>query len=207
MTDFLATPVSGSPPQPLQASAGTLSLDLWRLLDWRFLLPVLQPRTLGIGGVMNGDVMAALRLLDPDAGAITSDGGPPDKMFDMVLLCSPDRRLLEAAAHAVEPGGWMCAQLRRSLLGPKGPRTLYGWKRAFVRNGFTDVSIHWHAPGLDHPSRMVPLASPAAVRDTLTRHQAIPFGAVKEVTGRLALALRVFALVIPEGTVTGRRQP
>jgi hypothetical protein len=52
---------------------------------------------------------------------------------------------------------------------------------------------------------MVPLASGAAVRDTLARHQAIPFGAVKEWIGRLALALRVFELVIPEGTVTGRR--
>lgn len=205
MTDFMPPSATGIPSDPDPANAATLSLELWRLLDWRFLLPVLQPRSLGFGGVMDGDVVAALRLLDPNAGIIASDGGPPDRMFDMVLLSSPDRRLFEAAAQTVEPGGWVCAQLRRSLFSPTGPRTLYGWKRAFVRNGFRDVCIHWHAPGLEHPSRVVPLASAAAVRDTLTHHQAIPFGAAKELIGRLALALRVFALVIPEGTVTGRR--
>ncbi|MFP3462268.1 hypothetical protein R5O87_15585 [Arthrobacter globiformis] len=192
-------------PPTEAGNAGPLSLEQWRLLDWRFLLPVVQPRNLGYGGAVDRESLAALRLLDPGAGRIDSDGGPPGPTFDVVLLSSPDLQLLEAAAQRMQPGGWMCAEFRRSLSGSTRPRTLYGWRRAFVRNGFRDVSVQWHAPGLRHPSRMVPLASGSAVRDTLARHQAIPFGAVKELIGRLALALRVFELVIPEGTVTGRR--
>lgn len=187
-------------------SSAALPLHLWTLLDWRFLLPVLQPQSLGYGGRIGTDLMSALHLLDPDAARIRSDrNGTSDKGFDVVLLSAPDLRLFEAAAAEVQPGGWMCARVRRSFLSPSGPRTLAGWKRAFERNGFTDICVDWHAPNLERAARIVPVASPSAIRDTLSLHRDVRFGRVKAIAGHFALALRLFDMAIPEGTVTGRR--
>lgn len=187
-------------------SSAALPLHLWTLLDWRFLLPVLQPQSLGYGGRIGTDLMSALHLLDPHAARIRSDrNGTSDKDFDVVLLSAPDLRLFEAAAGAVRPGGWICVRVRRSFLGPSGPRTLAGWKQAFERNGFTDICVDWHAPNLERAARIVPVASPSAIRDTLSLHRDVRFGRIKAIAGHFALALRLFDMAIPEGTVTGRR--
>lgn len=231
-------------PEAAQSSptgAEALNLHLWRLLDWRFLLPELQPRSLGYGGNVGEDLMAALRLLDPEAacigtlpparpgprhqakhragpgtgpesgpatGGAGSGGGEPGaggrKAFDVVLLSSPDLHLLKKAADAVQPGGWVCAQVGRSFLHASGPRTLAGWRRAFERNGFADVAVYWHAPNLDRTARIVPVASRTAIRDTLSLQEAIPFRRPKVAVARLVLALHFFGSAIPEGTVLGR---
>lgn len=195
-----------------EADAGALSLHLWRLLDWRFLLPVLQPRSVGYGGTPAPDVLSALRLLDPHTTFIPSNRHPgpgagtgSGETFEVVLLTAPDLALFETAASAVEPGGWMCAEVRRSFRRRSGPRTLKGWKRAFVRSGFRDVSVYWNAPTLDRTARMVPVASATAIRDTLSLHKDVRWGRAKAIAGHLALALRLFDAAIPEGTITGRR--
>ncbi|WP_426997062.1 dTMP kinase [Pseudarthrobacter sp. N5] len=200
------SPSTANPQKADPGGAAALSLHLWRLLDWRFLLPVLQPQSVGYGGTIGADMMSALRLLDPNAALIRSDhNGTADKVFEVVLLTDPDLRLFAASAAAVQPGGWMCAQLRRSFFRRSGPRTLKGWKRAFAMQGFRDVRVYWHAPTLDRPARIVPVASRTAVLDTLSLHEAIRFGKARSLIGRLALALRLFDVAIPEGTVTGRR--
>lgn len=187
-------------------AAGGLTLHLWRLLDWRFLLPVLQPRSLGYGGTPARDVLSALRLLDPQAASIPSDSQRgASETYEVVLLTEPDLALFETAASAVEPGGWMCAEVRRSFFRRSGPRTLKGWKRAFVRSGFRDVSVYWNAPTLDRTARMVPVASATAIRDTLSLHKDVRWGRAKAVAGNFALALRLFDVAVPEGTITGRR--
>ena len=201
---------------------GALSLHLWRLLDWRFLLPVVQPGSVGYGGAVSPELRAALRLLDPAAARIQPGSRPgsqpgdqsvrrsvrtgtPAKVFEVVLLREPEPQLFEEAAAAVQPGGWMCAQVKRSLLRRSGPRTLAGWKRTFRKYGFEDVSVHWNATSLDSPGRLVPAASATAVKDTLSLHKGIRFGLAKAVLARFALALRLFDAAVPEGTVTGRR--
>lgn len=233
-------------PEASQTSptgADALNLHLWRLLDWRFLLPELQPGSLGYGGNIGDDLMAALRLLDPEAACIGAGhaarpgprhhakhragpgtgpeigaasggagsggqelGGDGRKVFDVVLLSSPDLHLLKTAADAVQPGGWVCAQVGRSFLRASGPRTLAGWRRAFERHGFDDVAVYWHAPNLDRTARVVPVASRTAIRDTLALQEAIPFRRSKVAVARLALALHLFGSAIPEGTVLGRRR-
>ena len=202
-------PDSTSEPETSGTAAGdtaALSLHLWRLLDWRFLVPVLQPRSVGYGGAVGPELLAALHLLDPTAVRIRPGrGGAPAGEFEVVLLREPDRQLFEKAAAAVQPGGWMCAQVKRSPLRRSGPRTLAGWKRTFRRHGFEDVRVHWHATSLDSPGRLVPVVSPTAVKDTLSLHKGVRFGLAKAVLARLALALRVFDVAVPEGTVTGRR--
>lgn len=185
--------------------AAALALHTWRLLDWRFLLPV-QPRSVGYAGAVDGKTAAALRLLDPAATRLhAGPAASPDNSYDVVLLKEPDMKLFEEAAAAVQPGGWMCVQAERSLLRRQGPRTLAGWKRTLERRGFEDVNVYWHATTLDSPARLVPVASPAAVRDTLSQHEGVRFGLAKAVLARAALALRLFAAAVPAGSVIGRR--
>ncbi|RJT94886.1 hypothetical protein D6T65_17275 [Arthrobacter frigidicola] len=183
-----------------------LNLQLWRLLDWRFLLPVLEPRSVGYAGAIDRDTKAALGLLNAQASPILPGGeGASVKSFHVVLVSSPDRQLLRAAAAAVEPGGWICVQTRRSIPSRSRPGTLAGVRRALVREGFGEVRIHWHAPGLALPSRIVDAGSTTAVRNTLSRHHTVRFGRVKAAIGTVILALRLFGVAIPEGTVTGSR--
>ncbi|UVJ39572.1 hypothetical protein [Arthrobacter sp. CJ23] len=189
-----------------EAPAAALSLHLWRLLDWRFLLPDLLPRTVGYGGAVGPERESALRLLDPEAGVIRpGHDGEQGKGYEVVLLAVPDLALFRSAAAALEPGGWMCVEVRRSLLRRSGPRTLKGWKRALIRAGFQDVGVYWNAPTLDRTARIVPVASAAAIGHTLALHRDVRFGASKAFAARLAFTLHLFDLAIPEGSVLGRR--
>ncbi|MEA5456668.1 hypothetical protein SPF06_18245 [Sinomonas sp. JGH33] len=201
------SPMAPPADEPASVDDEVLPLHLWRLLDWRFLLPDLQPRSVGYGGNVGRSMKSALRLLDPHAAPVRPGGGASkDKLFDLVLLADPDRGLFEAAAGAVRPGGWICISAKRSLWSRgSGPRTLAGWKRELARSGFRDVSVYWHAPTLDRAARMVPTSSSRAIKDTLALHRGVRYGLAKAVAARIALSLRVFDAAIPEGTVTGRR--
>ena len=131
---------------------------------------------MGYGGAVGPELLAALRLLDPAAARIQTGrsgtqpgrGGAPAGEFEVVLLREPDRQLFETAVAAVQPGGWMCAQVKRSPLRRSGPRTLAGWKRTFRRHGFEDVRVHWHATSLDSPGRLhsAPHFIPKSPQDT-----------------------------------------
>lgn len=196
---------AGNGAEPDKADGGALTLHLWRLLDWRFLLPGLQPKSVGYGGLIGSDVESAIHLLDPRAAAIRADAGGSERLFDVVLLAVPDRTLFRSAALAVEPGGWLCVEVRRSLLGKSAPRTLNGWKREFVRSGLEDVTVYWNAPSLDATARIVPVTSGAAIRDTLSLHKNVRFGGAKAFAARLALTLGVFDVAIPGGTIVGQK--
>lgn len=192
------------PPETDPGGRPGLTLHRWRMLDWRFLTPVLQPRHLGYGGSIDPELLGALQLLDPDTRPVGTGAGAPGAQFDVVLLREPDAGLFEQAAADVEPGGWVCAQVRRTAAG-RGPHTVAGWKRLFRKHGFEDITVHWNVPGLDGPARLVPVDSPEAVRGTLALRQGVRFGLLKAVAGRVALGLRLFTVAIPAGTVTGRR--
>ncbi|MDQ0799176.1 hypothetical protein [Arthrobacter sp. SLBN-112] len=200
-----ADPVAAEAAQETGA-AEALALHLWHLLDWRFLLPILQPRTLGFAGQVSQETESALRLLDPEAVRLGGPGSGPDgASCDVVLLASPGRSHVESAGLALEPGGWICVEASRSLLQRSGPRTLRGWKRTLERRGYQDVNLYWNAPNRDRTARLVPVRSAVAIRDTLALRKDVRFGSLKAAAAHLALALHVFDLMVPEGTVTGRR--
>lgn len=185
-----------------------LSLHLWRQLDWRFLLPDLQGRSVAYGGATAPEMASALHLLDPSAAVLPRDQqGDHHDAYGIVLLTDPDWATFRSALAAVEPGGWMCVEARRSLFQRSGPHTLKGWKNALVRGGYQDVCVFWNAPSLDRTARIVPVSSAAGIRDTLALHRDVRFGRAKALAARLALALGLFDLAVPEGTVTGRRPP
>lgn len=203
-----ATGRGGAPTAHRAEATDVLSLHLWRLLDWRFLLPDLQNRRVGYGGSTGPEMEAALRLLDPSAAAIPlghqEDNG---RKYGVVLLTEPDLAVFRNALASVEPGGWICVEARRSLLGRSGPRTLRGWKSAFVRNGYQDVSVYWNVPSLERTVRIVSVESGAAIRHTLALHKDVRFGEAKAIAAGLAQILGLFDLAVPEGTVIGRRPP
>ena len=187
------------------ADPEALPLHLWRLLDWRFLLPDLAPHSVGYGGTIGGAMLSALRLVDPQASPIRP-GRSADSLFDVVLLSDPDHGLVDAASRALRPGGWVCLRARRSLPGRRSaPHTLAGWRRELERNGFGEVSVYWHAPTLDDAARMVPTSSSRAITDTLALHRSVRFGWAKAAAARTALLLGLFEAAIPQGTVVGRR--
>ena len=199
-------PENAAPVAQEAGAAEALALHLWRLLDWRFLIPVLQPRNLGFGGQVSRETESALRLLDPEAVRLAGPGaGTGGASCDVVLLASPERGHMESAGLALEPGGWICVEASRSLLRRSGPRTLRGWKRTLERRGYQDVTLYWNAPNRDRTARLVPVRSGVAIRDTLALRKDVRFGALKAAAAHLALALHVFDLMVPEGTVTGRR--
>lgn len=203
---------SGAPEKPVPealfeaGAAEALALHLWRLLDWRFLIPVLQPRNVGFAGQVSQETESALRLLDPEAVRLAeAAGGPAHASCDVVLLASPGPGHMDSAALALEPGGWICVEASRSLLRRSGPRTLRGWKRTLERRGYQDVALYWNAPNRDRTARLVPVKSGVAIRDTLALRKDVRFGSLKAAAAHLALACHVFDLTVPEGTVTGRR--
>jgi hypothetical protein len=179
-------------------------LHLWRLLDWRFLLPTLQPSRVMYAGTVDLETIAALKLLDPQSSPL-APANPVPSGCDVVFLRNPKREELMAAAAQVRPGGWICAEVKRSLNERSRPFTVAGWQRAFHLIGLQDVQAHWHPPTLAWSTRMVRVDDVTAVRDTLRRHQEVKFGRLKELVGVAALRLRLFAFAIPEGTVVGRR--
>lgn len=198
-------PSSQSPAAAETVAGEALSLHLWRLLDWRFLLPVLQPRTLGFAGRVSAETESALRLLDPQAVRLDEpDTGPGGRTCDVVLLASPGPGQIDSAGLALEPGGWICVEASRSLLQRSGPRTLRGWKRTLERRGYQDVALYWNAPNRERTARLVPVRSGVSIRDTLALRKDVRFGALKAAAVHMALALHVFDLLVPEGTVTGR---
>ena len=160
---------------------------------------------MGYGGSVDDELLAAVRLLDPDAGPVATQ--TVGRQYDMVILASPTRSDLTRSVPEIRPGGWACAEVKRSDRDRGAPRTPWGWKRAFVAAGLDCVEVYWLPPRLEASTRMVPVASATAVRNTLRRHQAVRFGRAKSVVGGLALKLGLFALAIPEGTIVGRRIP
>jgi hypothetical protein len=189
---------------PVDEGTGEAQLRLhsWRRLDWRFLQPDLEPDTVAYGGAADAELVAALRLLDSDVRPL-AELAVADRA-DLVVLVDPARHDLLQAVAAVRPGGWVCAEIRRSTV-PGRPASLWGWRRVFSDAGLDNVAVYWHAPTLASSARIVPVADPTAVLSTLRRHHGVRFGRAKAAVGRLALALRLFAVAIPEGTVVGRR--
>ena len=200
-----STEQGGSPQQGLPSAA--LPLHRWRRLDWRFLVPTLQTAGVACAGDVDEELLAALPLLDPQVHRIR-EHGDWDRVAgacSVVVLVSPDRQDVHAAAVTVRPGGWIYAEVSRQIRRRSGPRTLPGWRRAFRRAGLEEVTAYWHAPDFATCSRIIAVDADAAVREALSRYQDVRFGRLLSLAGRLALRLGLFPLAVREGSVLGRR--
>lgn len=203
--------VTGSPSRPSTKSPDpvTLPLHLWRRLDWRFLLPDPRLGTVVCCAQADEDLLAALQLIKPIALRVmpTSQLGlDAEGWADVAVLISPSATDVRQAVHAIRPGGWIYAEVSRSVLsGGRGTHTLLGVRRAFRAAGLHDTVLHWHAPDFASRARIVPLDQPEIVRGTLLRYEHVRFGHLKSLLGRGALRIGLFPLSVAQGSVLGRR--
>lgn len=190
-------------------SSNTLPLEPWQRLDWRFLLPSPQPGAIVCAGAVNEELAAALRMLDADLAQVTSSHGWSQvaaSSYDLAVLIEPTNDDLRAAAEAVRPGGWVYVQAERHILGARvAQRSLHGWLRACRRAGLEELAAHWHAPTTSVPYRLVPLDSRVVVFEALSRHDEVRFGWLLSQLGKVLFACGLFPLVVPGGSVLGRR--
>lgn len=188
-------------------SSGKLPLQAWHRMDWRFLLPRLDPTAVACAGTVDEDLLTGLSLLGCPVSRVATPADWRDVAgrCDVVLLVRPDLAQFRAAVDAVRPAGWICAEIRRTRPWSRGPRTLYGWRREFQRAGLDDVAWYWHVPDIATSSRIVSLDSPATVRDVLLRHRRVRFGRVLSTLARLALRIGLLPLALPEGSIIGQR--
>jgi hypothetical protein len=190
-------------------TAAAQRLELWQRLDWRFLLPELDGGPIACAGRPDEQLTAALTLLGSRIHHVTEprEWESLEGTLSLVVLVDPTPADLRHAAAACRPGGWVYAEIRRSARPGRGPRTLRGWQRAFAAAQLDSVTVHWHALRIATSSRIVPVAAVGAVRHALGQHQGVRSRRVLEVIGRLALRTGLFTVVIPEGSVIGRRPP
>ena len=200
---------SGQEPDARGAAASAVDLELWQRLDWRLLLPELDGGPVACAGRPDDELRAALPLLGLPIHQIVEPGDWDDVTGSaaLVVLVDPTPADLHSAVAACRPGGWVYAEIRRSVRRNWGPRTLRGWHRAFTAAGLDSVAIHWHAMTLAQSSQIVPVAAAGAVRHALAQHHGIRSRRVLAVIGRLALRMGWFPVIIPEGSVLGRRPP
>lgn len=191
-----------SPPPP-----PPLTLHLWRRLDWRFLLPELDPGPVAAAGRLDRELRMALTLLSPHVHQVISAGDWEDARgaMSIVVLVDPSPQELSAAASACRPGGWVYAEVRRSLRSAHGPRTLLGWRRAFSATGLKSVTAHWHAPTIAQSSRIISLDAKGAARGALRQFHRSPYRYVQAALGWLALEVGLLPIAAPEGSVIGCR--
>ena len=198
--DLVATAGKTSEPE-----AAGLLLHRWRRLDWRFLFPSAEWTRVAWAGAVDEGLREALPLLGSEvhepvsAAEWTSLAGS----CDVVVLVQPTPAQLALAVGAPRPGGWLYAEVRRALR-PTGPRSLLGWRRAFVRSGLDPVAVHWHTPGLTDTERIISVDAVTAVRHALRAHGGM-LRRVRAGITDLLLLCRLFPVVVPEGSVTGRR--
>lgn len=173
-----------------------VSLPLWRLLDWRFLLPAAPAGVLLLGGARAGDprLRAALDLL-PDL-LVRTDPGPADLLY----LVDPDHAELARLLPSLRPGGLLYAEVSR-----RGRVTPHTWRQRVTRAGLVEVEVHWHAPDFASRTRIVPVDDRAAVQDTVGRHDGAPGSRVQ--AGVALLLQRAGALdrILPHASVLARR--
>ena len=188
-------------------STADLPLQSWHRMDWRFLLPRLDPSAVACGGAVDEDLLSGLALLGCPVHQVASPGDWQDVSgrCDVVVLVRPNRKDFRAAVAAVRSEGWICAEVRRTRPWSRGPRSLRGWRRQFERAGMDEIAWYWHVPDISTSSRIVSLDSRATVRDVLLRHRGIRFGRALSLLARLALVLGLLPLAVPEGSVVGRR--
>ncbi len=173
-----------------------VSLRLWRLVDWRFLLPDPLEGVLLLGGSRAGDpaLRAALGLLP--ALEVRTD----PCLADLLYLVDPEPADLDRLLPSLRPGGLLYAEVSR-----RGARTPGAWRRRVLRAGLSDVQVHWHAPDFAQRTRIVPVDDRAAVADTVSRHDGRLSSRAQ--AGAALLCQRAGALdhLVPHASVLARR--
>lgn len=186
-------------------------LELWRRVDWRFLLPDPNLENVGYFG-SSVQLLEALRTFS-DSVIVFSDEqlGPVYPRFDLVVLSSPLYRTAELAARMVKPGGSIYMELGRlaeSTQRGAFPRNLSGamrYARLLWKAGFSEVHCYWHRPGFEDCRQIIPLFDRLAMEFALSRGGNF-IRQAKLIASRGLLRAGLLHYVIPCYSVVGYRR-
>jgi hypothetical protein len=180
-----------------------------RRLDWRFLLP--DGRLAHVGYVGNRDttLLASLEMFSETVTVL----GPQDWTgghgggFDVLVLQAPRRELVRRAGRLLRAGGFLYAEIPRLFRERRPASVLHptSYARAATQGGFTDVELHWHWPGFENCTRVVPLRSGAAFAYLLSRGDGGAAARTKAALGRFLLERGMLGWGIPSVSIVARR--
>jgi hypothetical protein len=168
-------------------------------------------RTVVFVGPTSAGEVRALHALGTDVDVIGEDRTDPRPaavgMADVVVVTTATSGALDAAAHAVRPGGWVLVRLRTTVrLRRRGvdvdaaPR----WERRLRQSGLGDVVTFWHAPSRKTCSYIVSTGDHDGLRFVLKRWRGTRFGLLKSLAARALLAVGILPYAARHVTVAAR---
>ncbi len=188
---------SGPAPAPL---------ELWRSLDWRFLLPDRPIGRVGFLGPVPDDERRVLEELGADV--VT---GPEDALTDLDVLVVPSGSAAlapgVALGSALRPGARVLLRLSRGGLTtrlPGGAGSLGTVRRRLRGLGLEVERTHWHAPDRTRCSYIVATDDSTAVDEMLKRHHGVRFGLAKSLVARAVNRMGAVELIARDLTVVAR---
>jgi hypothetical protein len=140
-----------------------------------------------------------------------ADEPPPGEalLYDVVVLRQPTAEECARVRSVLRPGGWLYAEVDRLLLRGRSRRgavpSVPAALRTLRRQGYTDLTPHWHWPNFEGCTQIVPLGDRAAIHYALDRRSYEPGRKLQGMLARGLIASRLFASVVPHGSVIGRR--
>lgn len=173
-----------------------------RRVDWRFLLDGADLGRVAYVGRRVESLVESLSRFSASLERLEGDAVErAGARFELVVAREPDRAQLPRLCALLEPGGHLYAEIVRRRSG----RAVTAWVRAAERAGLADVRAHWHWPGFERTSEIVPLDDPAAVVHALSRRQSDWLARAKAGLVRSLVRLGGFERVVPSFSVVGRR--
>jgi hypothetical protein len=153
-----------------------------RRVDWRFLLPDVNLKSVGYLGPENCSLLDSLSLLSGSVKLVDLSNQLFIDKFDVVVVKQSSYESVECAANLVRPDGFLYVEVegitRLNRIWLSKLRDLVQKKKllispndyvAFIKGqGFTEIMVHWHWPDFEACTRLIPLHSQAAVHYALS---------------------------------------
>jgi hypothetical protein len=176
-------------------------------LDWRFLFSDPALETVGFAGPLNGSLYASLRAFSRTVVPVTAPIAMSGQArFDVLVLSPASPSLLRSSRSLLAPGGWLYAEVRRSMA--SSPRAAVRgarfWARQAAAAGLTELAVHWHWPTFEACTRLVPIDESAPLSFLLSRGEETTLARLKAAAGLLATRSGALGWVAPCISVIGR---
>jgi O-antigen/teichoic acid export membrane protein len=183
--------------------AGVPPLAHWRLIDWRFLVPVGFARVGYRGAVSRNETRVLV-----ESGVDVVQGSDRSASLDVLVATSADIRLIQADARTLRDGGYYLVRLGSRRQRPWrriGRGSVKSMLRQLDANGIQSVGAYWHAPNKERCSYVVDLADRVALDAMLGRYHGVRFGRPKSVVTRALNRCGLIHLVARDVTIVGRK--
>ena len=165
----------GKPPAPL---------ELWRSVDWRFLLPAEGIHRVGYVGLAPPDERQLLQEL----GMVVIDDPQELGGLDVVVVSADPKSLASSLGlAAIGPEAWVlfrAGRLRSHPWDRLGQGSVRALKRRLRAEGLEVTAVHWHAPDQTRCSYIVRIDDQIAVTAMLKRYHGVRFGLLKSLIAR-----------------------